>query len=1055
MNEEEKIVVDEQANTPNPASPAYARMSRAERIAQDSLAPDFVAPKIKDTDAIFSEGVVNLTMPEIIGIVKDSKIEKGLGSQAAVAMENALIAYNSMDEQLNMISANITNLFTGNKIGEEWRDIAYDTMRKNKELQNINEESVGGVRNWLAKLAGGGITYGQMALEGFVTGGYLPVVKMAVEAFGEGTYNDLKAYEEEHGSLEGYEPKGIDLAVNAANAFVQGYIERKFGIGAPRFFVGWSKGLWKEGLSGALQEGAQAIADDLAEILKGNEDLSILADHAYDYLISASIGGVLQGALGAATHGQARSRADRIMALTRAQSQGRTTPNKEDFKFAKKINDAAERHLTSVLTTEFKAAFDASSGEGKLQANILKALNDATKKGDLDLGVADETERAQKLEGIATQETLNAMSQAFEEGKSVADMGISNIVYDNGDIWIEGLTPQVGERAVDYARVSAERQSGLADAQMKLDSLSQEVQQLKKDLADARVLNQQAQVEKLQARLNKQNALLERRKAQTERLKSQTAKIQQQIIKQLGEADGTNNVPPAKILLKSKAKKVLSEAEKKRINDLKKQSKAKADEVIAILKSKGQEATLKRRPREASEDASTYVLVGEKGKARKFRISYEVNAKDGQGAIYSYYSDMPAVEIAEDIMSAKPREKGQDMIHKGQQYYNDNKIDFNAIEDKGLQQSSLEGDKSDKYRGTYDERLKRIILNEKSDLTTIQHEFAHYWIQNNFKWARSGLASQEWLRRWRGVEEALGIEPQDRYLSKRASENFARAYERYIMEGKYSDDLKWAFDGFQKFYQQTYEDLENEYFDLSEELDPAIVDWFNRQRPTTEKALKEQAYKKVATVAMAQGADIATPVSDAGVVVSSMDSNGNIQTEMLVSDKGAQESKLAKFSDKKKKSRVEEGLKDTTKGAVQSREYNVLNRAQTIEQAQQWVANDKQGAWDALTNSNTNIIDRAALFQAFKQLAEDGDYAVGIELAKTKFPKELTEVGQAVSTLGERGEFDPLTIIENKQKSLGAPTDAEIATQTAEMGLDTELTKAQTKELEETTECVL
>lgn len=1168
MNEEDTLQTTEtMADTPSDVSSpiGYVRATRAERIRNDSSAPDFTVPKVQGLDSIFKDEPVRLTPDEIQDIVKNSGIKEGVGTQAAVAMENALIAYNSTDEQLELIGANVENMVTGGKIGDEWRDATFEMMRTKKELLNINEESIGGVRNWFAKLAGGGTSMLQMVVESYATGGILPILKMGIDALGEGTYNDMQKYYDEHdGSLEGYEPKGIDLAVNTLNGFAQGYIERKLGVASPRFLVGWSKGLWKEGVSGAAQEGLQAIIGDLSEVAKGNEDVALLLDNAYDYVVTASVGAVLQGPLGAATHGQARARSDRIIASAIAQAKGRTEPLKEDFAAAKSINDATERQLTSQITTEFKAAFDANSGEGKLQQNILTALNKAVQAKELDLGTDSETDLAQKLEAIATQETLNALELAVEQNKSVADMGISNIVYKDGAIYLEGETPELGERAVDRARVIAERQSGLAEAKTKLDALNQEIKETQKALDEAKAAAKEAQIKRLQARLEKQQALEAKRTQEAERLQAQTEKLQKRIEARLVEqeqaqaqetptqevapttempavetATGTQTTVADTQALEELTRAVrdneialtklervqwekmsepqtaqqtpqaqqVAEAERaqfakqmldkykpdwqKSVKPMaqvaqKAQPKPMAKVLEKAAKYKGEKKSLKKE-RMKLDANSKYVKVIEKPKdvdfadAKEYKeagdryILNNVKIKEQDGNLYfmlrggryaptqyavieNYKNTNPFEILSAQINEDKQigdhfetaikdfyREKGLWSLNQGMR--------LKSL-DETLKQSKVEGNGSDKYRGEYDERLKRIILGEKSDLTTIQHEFAHYWMQNNFKWARSGLASQDWLRRWRDVEEALGIEPQDRYLSRQASEKFARAYERYIMEDKVADDLKWAFDGFQKFYKDTYEDLENEYFDLSEELDPKIVDWFNRQRPVTEEQLKQDAYKRVAEVAMSQGAEIITETGDGNYVVSSMNKDGEVVSDVVIDKQQAQQSKLAKFRDTQKSRGVVEGLRESNPN-IKSDQYNVLNRAETVDQARQWISNDRAGAWQALNSDSTNVIDRTALFQAFKELAENGDYALGAELASIKFPKQMTEVGQALSVLGERAEFDPLTILETKQKSLGEPTAEDVATQINEMGLDTELTAEQVQELENTTECAL
>lgn len=1849
--------------SPDNYSTETIRQTRADRLRESATAPDFAPTKLQTTKDMLSESVMHLTDEEREDILRSTGVYASTGTQVSTAIENALIGMNQLPDELAISFGNVANYITGGAMGQELQDIAYDSMARRYERMANREEAIGGIRSELAQLAGGATSFLQLALEGLVTSGALPLAHIGVQSFGEGTYNDMKAYADKHdGSLEGYQPEGFDLAVNAANALLQVGIEHWLGVGSPRFLTGMSRGMWIEGLGGALQEGVQGALADLAEAAKGNEEIGILLDNADQYARDAIIGGLLQGAMGAATYHHNYAKAANNIAGAIAKAHGHETPTAEEQQQAEAIVDAKERQLGSVLTTEFKAAFDASTGEGKLQANIAKALNDAVAAQELDLGIDDETERAQRIEQIATQETLNAMDMAREQNRSISEMGMNNIVYRDGAIWLEGMTPEVGQRAVDYARVLAERQTGLAEVQMKLDNINAEIKQTKAELAEAKAQSKEAFIDKLQARLDKQNALAEKRKVQAEQLKAQTEKIQRQIAKELEKApkqteakveevktveepqktetqvempESKVEVPetkvesaPAKEEPKAKPKPMASikenmqayKGEKKslaversggyklkvdgelvkviekpkgvdfsdakvyedkstylpkcsmvvkgdniyikmfgsrtfpttylvienykatdpgkimqaqydadtglgnhfedmikefylknglwslnegmRLKDIDvsiaedkareeqqpetrefeaitgsldtfdargrmkksvqnrildvltdeqknkkittsdgktttvgellidalservvkskisfdqrkggifddisdeqldkiiriargideesvaKRNKPKADysfpalseeerdslptydadgnikpetwnkirglfseerlkkeyktadggtetledvlkksvatrdiiwkavpnemikkgakaydmtpeELSEVLKiARGQDAVttsdkpktleeLKERLREhfrkVYEGAPEYSieryvdeaiedveLTRNKNTALKilaehFDELYDPNDNtkvnwewlqeydgdikgDSFTALYMYEtgditanedSDADVWEVVDEFTNAmhdlpittkqqalewvkkhqyestikklgfdetltnedlgfekwqegktyqdndivilpykgnpigvregdrwlvaesaeeairisndrkqmakaqkeyekkKAREKAaaqkkmeedflsdegtavipMDYIIEKLKYYDmwddlklrekgnmnaigslvfqdgeikrghrnektkkgstisqktidtvqevrrrmkkvaqdikaigeanqrraneymeaqdakkphgepmedwtgktpsmvaDEKIkkefdayraeistyekqgvitdvdaeeqsdDFSEIGDgvfskelidymvmkynfdprvvdwikenpdlmqnqedqtdawdatsgskfidvlgepldfapEGLKQidiydqneppfdyettvykmpqtqeeferkvaetivkqattaleledsdaktfvenddrtpylfqSKVEGTGSDTKRGGYDERLKRIILKDDADLTTIQHEFAHYWIQNNFKWARSGLASAEWLSRWRGVEEALGIEPQDRYLSKQASEKFARAYERYIMEGKYNEDLKWAFDGFQKFYQDTYEDLESEYFDLSEELDPAIVDWFNRQRPATEAQLKQNAYKKVATVAMAQGASIVTPVNENVSVVSNMNENGEIESQVITTDAETKDSKLAKFSDKKKARRTVEGLREINPD-VKTDQYNVLNRAQTVEEAHNWIVRDRAGAWAALNDETTNPIDRAALFQAFKNEAENGDYALGAELAAIKFPKNVTELGQAISVLGERAEFDPLTIIEQKQKSLGEPTETEIASEIKEMGLDADLTDEDVNELKNSTECVL
>ena len=1882
METEKEVLQESTVEAPSPVTQpiSYARQTRADRLKQAAIEPDFVQQKVRSIDEILGDSVLQLYPEEIDEIVRTSGVKGSLGEQAAVAVQNALTSYNSLTEYNTMSGGNTINYFTGSKIGDEWRDIGFEAMLNREELMNINEESVGGVRNWFAKLAGGATSMGQMALEGFVTAGYLPLIKMGLQAYGEGTYNDLKKYADEHdGSLKGYEPKGVDLAINTANGFVQAYIERKFGVASPRFLTGWSRGFWKEGFSGILQEFVQAEASDLAEVAKGNEEVGILLDNALENLIDATVAFPLQGALGAISNQQERKRADALVARARAISKGRKEPIKEDFDAAKKINDAKERGLSSVLTAEFKNAFEMGSGEGLLQKRIATELKRAVDEKELDLDTSNEIELGQRIEQIATQETMKAMEYALEKGESVSELALNNIVYKEGAIWLEGLTPELGDKAVGYARVLAERQSGLAEARNQLDVINAEIKQTKADLVQAQQEKQESRVKVLQARIAKQNALAEKNRVRVEQLKAQTAELEKQIAKATAK---TSNIVSDKIadmkdsalkelaslklkktpvaerkslkqerVAKAKAskkpakenlaQKKFAEQEKIVSEDVKLNQEAskgnKTAPTIALNNQKGhvefnmvslkdktsidymRETALKNGMTEAQFDGlmdkvffvadsindalkdnpewqqwnkkqmktfldkegipmpirSIFVKNGDydfnidlgtlcvkrefadkvikhlvdkgygqqlglvkleqiKALLRKYEIAvacdvcfiegkrlnartlsngmayewqsvrvalgitddmqvgtdrtltkeqqelldkmtdrrfikddgsimseeeynslpkkeksafaeshkmvfqqayedympverrrvklgniaydrgitadkmysiakmfkqdatlageldpdilmnseqttalreryyntelpsflgsyagagtpkplygfnpytelswrdnYDRNAdklnqmlfeiggvrgqsfsdynellvvdyiqkylaetirgvpaheytkqstlvktfgdtgvmfnmslvpkieegidnkhyglrkateeeikngkskegymlrSDDQGTwTYSFHEDsfpvdeafdlrnkfdktsgiivvgvsdmqiemmlddptidmvipfhasgMPAhtklmtglvdvdytktqttkgkkasdpdfsynanlqkigdprktadaykawckengytekfpqfsknknyyklledfrgydkdgnpvlqqaVDISkadwnriiqegiagvkervetvktgeetvlsedfakelEDIFKyqqvdtetqnlfkdrlsktlgknnveflrqndflAKLREiqgaeafrnntdgtvygfavgnkvyinesafnahtpahefthiwakvvqqvnpklwaKGVDLLKKTQTWYDvqhdelywqiqedetavarevlsrltgmeseamikqmldyhtkghasakalvdkimnffkemwgalkdafnikadlditledfyrmplrdlldesrhkafkdamkkanlDGVAEFNQTSDKYLAQGSTTG-KGDTKRGGYDEELKRIILKDGADLSTIQHEFAHYWMQNNFKWARSGLASQDWLRRWRDVEEWLGIEPQDRLLSKSASEKFAKAYERYILEGKVAPELQWVFEGFQKAYQDIYSDLEDDYFDLSEELAPEVVDWFNRNKEQSPKRLLEADEKKIEkALTLAAGASVIEDV-DGNVVMTEQNKEGDPVVYMGVkeSEIPAGDNLLVQ-ADKTTASKLQQSAKKWLSDKVEVQQLTTLDTQATLENFKNWIARDRQGAWDAMMNPDTRPIYRTYLYKAFAQEAmNDSDLAV--ELANIDMGQAVREMGQAIQALDIRNEsgFDTLEIMRNIEKSKGKISTEELNKEVESIGLDMiELSQADIDEIEFDTECKL
>lgn len=136
--------------------------------------------------------------------------------------------------------------------------------------------------------------------------------------------------------------------------------------------------------------------------------------------------------------------------------------------------------------------------------------------------------------------------------------------------------------------------------------------------------------------------------------------------------------------------------------------------------------------------------------------------------------------------------------------------------------------------GAYDARTRSITLGAKADATTLPHELAHYWVDKNFKWARSGNASRAWLNTWLQVEKWLGIDPEDKVLDSAASEKFARGFEKFLGTEKLPVYVLNAMADFQNFVLDHYD------FDLDEarglqdkfgrpiQLDESAKNWFRK-----------------------------------------------------------------------------------------------------------------------------------------------------------------------------------------------------------------------------------
>lgn len=158
-------------------------------------------------------------------------------------------------------------------------------------------------------------------------------------------------------------------------------------------------------------------------------------------------------------------------------------------------------------------------------------------------------------------------------------------------------------------------------------------------------------------------------------------------------------------------------------------------------------------------------------------------------------------------------------------------------------------------RGAYIPEYRFIQKAATMDASTLSHELAHDWMQENFRWLRSGKASPEFKEMWGGVERALGIRENELRVPKKASEEFARAYEGWILnrkdwtkglnvDGSDRDKMVKAFESYQAKLRDIYDSLQNKYFKQTwgeyAQLKPEIESWFERQLNITDVDARER-----------------------------------------------------------------------------------------------------------------------------------------------------------------------------------------------------------------------
>ena len=457
--------------------------------------------------------------------------------------------------------------------------------------------------------------------------------------------------------------------------------------------------------------------------------------------------------------------------------------------------------------------------------------------------------------------------------------------------------------------------------------------------------------------------------------------------------------------------------------------------------------------------------------AQKSSLDWEQIRKDGHDGIIDATKYQNRTGAINEIVAFEPNQIKSV----------DNRGTFSKDDDNIHHQGSAKG-KGDTYRGGFDEKLKRIVLGEKSDLSTIQHEFAHYWVQNNFKWARSGLATADWLDKWRKVEDWLGIRPDDRFLSREASERFAKAYERFVMDGREVPELAWAYQGFSDFYNEIYEDeLKAEYFDLETELSQDVVDWFNAIRDTEPVKRAQVAIGRIGRELARRGNKIVDKGADGIITVSESDGQGGVQTSIFVPQEKAKKSKYFESSDaesdgqggagetesseyfetsgKEAESGISKTMRDVFGEEVAPQQYVKMDKDATVANADVQVKADRQTAIDKMLDEKTDAIDRAALYNALvKDAVDNNDASALMALSGKEMSDFGTKLGQAVALLDVDSEtgFDVAKVARAVSEAKGEMTTEQLDQALKEIDLDSvELTESDATALENETECQL
>lgn len=348
------------------------------------------------------------------------------------------------------------------------------------------------------------------------------------------------------------------------------------------------------------------------------------------------------------------------------------------------------------------------------------------------------------------------------------------------------------------------------------------------------------------------------------------------------------------------------------------------------------------------------------------------------------------------------------------------------------------GPRGKSYRGAYIPEYRIIAKTQNMDASTLSHELAHDWIQENFRRYRSGKASKDFMKSWGAAEKALGIKDSDIRVPKKASEAFARAYEGWILnkkdwdknlsvEDKDKERLIKEFKAYQQNLREIYENLVNPYFKeawgKTAELKPELESWFERvaQVNNLEAQVKRgeitetEAVKEQLDTAIDRAIENTTDKAVKADLQAAKTLNDTTRYEVKGGNKNAIQQRLG---------RLAREIDENTLALNQN--YDTHRDMMAVaEAADSFVKTRQQDALDIINGirAEEEGLFASDLYTALERVAiENSDLNLLYELKSSKIAKQLAkELGQRVAGF-RNWKSDGLDVV-STLKSLDAKFD--------------------------------
>lgn len=380
----------------------------------------------------------------------------------------------------------------------------------------------------------------------------------------------------------------------------------------------------------------------------------------------------------------------------------------------------------------------------------------------------------------------------------------------------------------------------------------------------------------------------------------------------------------------------------------------------------------------------------------KHGIIYENMGKSINEAIIESgaFTDVSEIELAEyvsdtsrlfaDQVLAEANKRGVliDGVLKGSEIkYEDGKI--RLINGENTVAETFKQDK----KGAFSVSEKAVQITENADFSTLPHELSHFWLDNIWEYTRTGQASPEYMKNFSAVKNWLDIKDNQKFLTRKQQEKFARGYEKYLTKGTLPNRMVGdAFDNYDKWLQKVYNSSS-----IKTKLTPEAIGFF--QTMTTGELLEPDYYEPQQNFEKRKTEKIETVQKETQEVIKekSQDYNRTPVVNTTEYEKG-KSSVFGKHAEKA--------------GSNESLEYDVANLEKQNKLAKEYVENnpkDTKDIIDGRKDTPKNILKNAIYNAYLKQMLDVGNTEAYLDALRTQ-SLELTRAGQEISS--QRGVED-------------------------------------------------